>query len=262
MDEKFFGIINNKVFKVLESQGFQRNKVENTDDNEMAALYTGEGVAYIVVYYNDKKQVLLRSSSMTDDGPDNQWKTMATWMFDPENDGEKQAESIGNDFAETLGAPVRVKAVKSAKKKKNSDEGKNDPVFLSKRLMNIFPELRDEIKAEEEGYDPFRGVTFTKEHVVPKVNELLRYGSNKEIDKLAAILNAQYNAGDLDTRSIITIVILNGIDSQQSAEKLNGCLDDTLKKSWQFAKKYKGKKVKPEKPKAKKKTIAERLGEQ
>lgn len=258
MDQKYFSIINNKVNNVLEPLGYKKNNVTSESD-EITSLFTGSDMAYMIIYHNDRKVIVLQACAMAEDGPDNEWKSMATWMFDPETDGEKEAESIGNDFAETLRGPVKAKA-RSQKKKKNSDDGNADPLFFSKRLVNVFPELKDEIRDEQDGYDPFRGVTFTKEHIVPKVNALLKGGSKQDINKLGAILNAQYNNGDIDTRSIITIVVLNSIDTKESESIMYDALDDELKRAWDHAKKYKGKKVKPEKKKAKKLTMAERLG--
>lgn len=259
MDQNFFENINKKVFAAIEPQGFKKNSVANPDVMEIASLYTGENVAYMVVYYQDKNHVVLRTCSMTEDGPDNEWKTMSTWVFDPETDDIKEADSIGNDFADTLSAPVRVRATKGAKKKKNSDEGTNTPLFFSKRMMNLFPDLQDAIRAEEDGYNPFRGATFAKANIVPKVNALLSQSNKKEVEKLGAILTAQYTAGDLDTRSIITVVVLNGVDTKEKEDKLAKELSKELNKAWGYAKKYKGKVVKPEKVKPKKKTMAERL---
>lgn len=259
MDYSFLDTINNKVFAVLEQQSFVKQNVENTEKNEIASLYTSEATAYIVVYYTDKKHVVLRTCAMTDEGPDNEWKTLATWMYDPAVDTSKEASSIGNDFAETLGAPVRVKALKTTKKKKKDDEGNNDPLFLSKRMMTLFPELKEEVKAEQEGYSPFRGATFTKAHIVPKVNQALVGGNKKEIEKIAAVLNAQYKNGDIDTRSIITIVILNGIKGEKNDQLIEGFLSEDLVKAWGFAKKYRNKAVKPEKMKTKRPSMAERL---
>lgn len=258
MTDNFFAIINNKVFNTLESRGYTKNKVESDNDNEQAALFTGENDAYTVIYYRDVKHVVLRTCAMTEEGPDNEWKTLATWMFDPATDGEKQAESIGNDFAASLAAPIRKRATPT-KKKRKSDDGNADPLFFSKRMVNVFPELKYEIKDEQNGYSPFRGVTFARKFIVPKVNALLSSGNVADIQKMANILSAQYNAGDLDTRSIITMVVLNSIDNEQNEEKLRDKLSEDLVRAWQFGKGFKGKKVKPEKFKPKKKTMAERL---
>ena len=187
---------------------------------------------------------------MVDNAPDNEWKTMATWMFDPETDSEKEAESIGNDFAENVSSPVFKQISRpKKKKKKESDDGNGDPVFFSKRLINIFPELRDEIREEQDSYEDFRAVTFTKEHIVPKVMELLSEGTQSEIDKLSDILSAQYSYGDIDTRPLITIVILNSITEHSQKDAIKQNMSEDLIKAWTAAEKFRGKKVKPAKQK-------------
>lgn len=235
--------ITDKVAAVLEPQGYKRQTVES-NSSEYVALFTGESNAYMIMYNATKKLVAMKVCGMNDDGPDNQWKNMNTWIFDPESDGPKEANSIGNDFADAL--TIRKPRVGGKSKKKNSDDGNADPKFFCKRLVNVFPELKEEIWEEEDGYNPFRGVTFTEKSVVPKVVELVKSGNNQQIDKLAAILNAQYSNGDMDTRSIITIVVLNSIPVDLES-KIEDKLSDDLKKAWKFAKTYRTKKVKPEK---------------
>ncbi len=248
MIKKAFNIVVDKVGAVLESQGYKKNKVDNSDSNEMVALFTGENVAYSVIYYIDKMHMVMRSCAMTDDGPDNEWKTMAIWMFNPETDTEREASSIGNDFAEAVSTPVNIKRVKQTKKKKSNDEGSADPVFLYKRLVKFFPELKAEIKEEEDSYYPFRAVTFAREKVVPKINSMLTLGVKADITKLMGILSAQYLNGDPDTRAIVTIVILNSVDSKH-LEIIQPLMSDELLKAHKGALKFKGKKVKPEKAK-------------
>ncbi|MBE6735256.1 MAG: hypothetical protein E7563_07960 [Ruminococcaceae bacterium] len=245
--KKAFSIITDKVAAPLAEQGFKREKV-GSSEKEMVALFTGEAVAYSVVYYIEKMIVVLRSCAMTDEGPDNEWKTMATWMFNPETDAQREAESIGNDFADTVSAASAVKRVKQAKKKKNSDDGSADPLFLAKRFVTYFPELKSEIAAEQNGYESFRGVHFMRTYVVPRVNNLLATGSKGEISKMGQMISTQYANGDMDTRSIITIVILNSVEDAY-IEKFSAVLSEELQKSWKFALKMKGKKVRPEKPK-------------
>ena len=248
--EKAFEIVNKKFEAAVAPQGFTAQNVTSADSRELVKLYTGETTAYSVIYYMDKKHMVLRSCDMNDGAPDNEWKTIATWMFDPETDSEKEADSIGNDFVDNVSAPVfKQTTQKKKKKKKDSDDGNGDPVFFSKRLMAVFPELRDEIREEQESYEEFRAVTFTKEHIVPKVQELLNSGSDREIDKLAEVLSGQYSYGDIDTRPLITIVILNSITDGAQKEAIKREMSEELQKAWAAAEKYRGKKVKPAKEK-------------
>ncbi|MBE6737799.1 MAG: hypothetical protein E7566_03990 [Ruminococcaceae bacterium] len=242
---KSFDVIVGKVAEPLTSQNFKREKTANTD-KEIIALFTGEAVAYSVIYFIDKKHMVLRSCAMTEDGPDNEWNTMATWMFDPETDGLKEAESIGNDFYDAVSATAVVKRVKQAKKKK-SDEGNADPLFLAKRFVTFFPELKDVIKEERESYEEFRGVYFIRTYVLEKFNALISRGAKGEMNKMAQMISTQYANGDMDTRSIITIVILNSIE-EKNVEKFMPLLSEELQKAWSYALKIKGKKIKPEKP--------------
>ncbi|MBQ3264631.1 MAG: hypothetical protein IJH07_02535 [Ruminococcus sp.] len=253
-----FEHISGRVEEVLKPQGFSRVKIASTDDNELVALYTSENMAYSVIYYKDRQHTLLRECAMTDEGPDNQWKTLATWMFDPERDTMKEAGSIANDFCDAISAPSAVKKVKQAKKTKKSDDGNADPLFLAKRFLTLFPDMKDEIRDEQDCYYPFRGVTFARASIVPRVNKLVHEGKAAELKKLGGILSAQYVNGDADTRSIITIVILNAIPEADEA-KIEEYLSDNLKKAFAYAKKWRNKTAKPEKEKKKKKTIAQRL---
>ncbi len=254
MTKKAFDIITGKVEVALKEQGFKREKIESTDA-ELLSLFTNETMAYSVIYTVEKMHMVLRSCAMTDEGPDNQWRTMSTWIFDPEHDTGKEAESIGNDFVEVLSSATVVKRVKQAKKKKSSDDGNADPLFLAKRFVTYFPELKDVVKEEQDGYESFRSVSFFKTYVVPLVNQMLEKGQKGELSKMAQMISTQYSNGDMDTRSIITIVILNNVDTKYH-EKLKGLLSEELQKAWKYSLKLKGKKVRPEKKKRSLMTMA------
>lgn len=253
----FMDTITNRVAEVLEPKGYVKQKVDT--DKDYASLFTGESNAYMVMYNATKKLVALKVCGMDNSAPDNQWKSISTWIFDPDKDTSKEINSISNDFTDFLAGGKPKLANKS--KKKNSDDGNADPKFFCKRMMNIFPELKEDIWAEEDCYDPFRGVTFTEKFIVPKVDALMKSGNKQLIAKLASVLNSQYSAGDLSTRSIITMVVLNSIkpEYEQNIEEL---LDEDLQKAWKFAKPYRTKKVKPEKVKPVKPSLAERLSQQ
>lgn len=246
--KKAFELISGKVEAELVKTGFEKQKVAVENGNELVALFTSQNVAYSVVYYKDKQQMVLRSCTMTEDGPDNEWKTLATWLYDEETANQKDAESIANDFVEGVSGAVAIKRAKQVKqKKKKDDDGTADPKFLAKRFVAYFPELKDEIKNEEDCYFPFRGATFAKEHIFPKVETYIKRATKAELEKFAGVFNVQYGNGDIDTRSIITIVLLNSLADEEFSAILE-YFDDDLKKASLAARKYKGKTVKPEKP--------------
>ncbi len=250
--KKAFDFIVDKVNEELSKSGYTKQKVASESDNELVALFTSDVIAYSVVFFKDKEQMVLRSCSMTDEGPDNEWKTLATWLYDETVATQKDAESIANDFVEGVSGTVAIKRAKQVKqKKKKSDDGNADPKFLAKRFVTYFPELKDEIKNEEDCYYPFRGATFAKENIAPKLPTYIKQAKKNELEKLAGLFNTQYNNGDFDTRSIITVILLNSLEDDVYNTFFE-YFDDDLKTAAKSARKYKNKEVKPEKPKKKK----------
>lgn len=55
---------------------------------------------------------------MTDEGPDNEWKTLATWLYDETVGTQKDADSIANDFIEGVSGTLAIKRAKQVKQKK------------------------------------------------------------------------------------------------------------------------------------------------
>ena len=147
---KAFELITDKLEEELKKSGYTREKVAADDESELAALFTSENVAYSVIYVKDKQQMILRTCPMTaEEGPDNDWKTLSTWLYDDFVSTQKDAESIANDFIDGVSGTVAIKRAKQTKsKKKKSDDGNADPKFLAKRFVTVFPELREEIQMD------------------------------------------------------------------------------------------------------------------
>lgn len=261
MEKKAFDLIVELVAQALAAQEFVQQDVSYKQEEGRVALFTSEAMAYSVVFDIHKKRFELRSCGMTDEGPDNEWKSVSVWLFDPDTDSERQAEGIANDFIETIEGPKRKAMVQSAKKKAKKDEDGNvDPQFFMNRLIVIFPELRDELTEERTRYGRLRGVTFAEKKVLPKIQALLSsYGEDDRKERLVGILCDMYNVGDMDVRSIITIVLLNNIEGETATAALEQYLTDDMKKARKAALKFKGKNVKPEKPKKQKRFVADTL---
>ena len=118
MNQKAFDLIVSKLTGVLEAQGFQKQKDLVDEAEGKAVLFIGENSVYSVLYNEEETRFELRSTDMTDEGPDeNKWKSISNWIFDQETDGLKEAESIASDFLETLQGPSRQEAIRRAKRK-------------------------------------------------------------------------------------------------------------------------------------------------
>ena len=113
MEQKAFDVIVEKLGEVLAKQEFQRAPDES-EDGVRLAVFTGENLAYAVAYSMKTKRMELRTCAMTNDGPDKNWKTISSWLYDPQPGESDDVESIVNDFCETVEGPKRVAALQTA----------------------------------------------------------------------------------------------------------------------------------------------------
>lgn len=256
MINKALKIIDEKLAEVLAKQGFSKvNAAENV------LLFIKDKVGYKVFFDGNKNKFELFECCLENDNITSE-KVLSTWLFDPQNDTEREAKDIAADFAETLGGAVRnlIKKSSAKKKKKAEEENNANPLFLMNRIASIFPELKEAVQEEKNSYEDFRSVTFAREKALPLVRETLTSGEPKDkFKKLCTVFSNLYASGDLDTRSIITIVFLNSLEGASAREKISAAVSDELKSAMKEAFKLKGKKIKPEKIKRKSTFISDTL---
>ena len=246
-----FDLVADKVEKALAEQDYKRQNVDSQNDKEITALYTSEDTAYNIVYYKAKMRMVLRQCEMSGAEPDNNWKSVATWLFDPEVDTEKEADNIASDFIETIQGPKQQAITQTRKKKKKDNDGNVDSLFLANRMVNYFPELKEDIAYEKLHYANFRGITFAKEKILPLFKQYVANEGANNLGKLSKSLNDIYNMGDLDVKGIISYILFNSIEDEKKREMLLENFTEANKKVIVAAFSLRGKKIKPEKPKKK-----------
>lgn len=257
MEFNAFAWIQDALGEELEKQGFQGP--EPLEEEGQAVMFSTEEVAYSLRYDRKSQRFELRSATLNGDGEPGSWRSLSTWLFDEQTGDKGDAESILNDFLDVVRGPKRVAAVQQKRKRGKDDERNVDPLFFFNRLVNIFPELKEELNEEKIVYGQVRAVTFTKEHVAPKCQELAeRYPDSEPCGKLCALLDDMYKNGDLDLRSVITAALFNTM-SDAAFASLQERVGEELGKDLKYTRKLKGRKIKPEKKKKQKK-VESRLG--
>ncbi len=247
--EKALNIISNHIEKILSAEGFSRQKGKNPKE----VIFRGKDIAYSIIFEDSNNSFKFRSCGVNDSELDMEWKILSEWLFEPGVSTQKDAEMIALDFSEAITGIQKKQTVKPHKKKKELNKVVDLSFFIN-RLISFFPDLKEDFKYEKENYENFRYVYFVENKVVPKVNFLLKDSFQKDrIKKLAVLLNNMYSSGDLDVRGIVTTVILRNIDDTNGRAAMEGFMDEELKKAWKASDALKGKKIKPEKKKAKKK---------
>ena len=259
INQKIFEMVAGSVETALNAQGYRRTEGKAQEDGR-EVCFLGESTAYSVLYQESSKRFVLQTCDMDGEEPDGKWKSLSMWLYDPDTDTQAQAQSIVDDFSETLTGPKQKAAAKTRKKRKKEDDSNADPVFFFNRFVGLFPELKNELEMERSIYGDIRAVTFARERLLPKINALVNNPAEKDrIARCCQLFNDLYLAGDMDVRSIITIVILNGIKGEEAIQTVRSQMGEDLLKSYKAGLKMKGKKVKPEKKKKRKKFTAESL---
>ena len=258
MEQQALELLTNRLNAVLGGQGFAL-KQDGKADSARPALFFGERLAYAVVYDKKAKRFELRQSVLDDNKQPGDWTNVSAWLFDPATDTLKDAESIANDFCQSVEVTVEKRAVAAKKsKKEKTDEKYVDPVFLLKRFVPVFPDLNYAIQAHRTQYGAVVPHALCKQFLIPMVQELLADpAESKRQERMMDILNRNYTNGDLDTKSLITLGILNSITDPEQAARAEALASDELREAWRRARKYKGKKVKPEKVKKRTQLSAE-----
>ena len=115
-------------------------------------MFSAADVAYGLLYDVKHQRFELRSTTLKEDGQPGAWRSLSLWLFDEKEGTKADAESILNDFLEVVRGPKRV-AVVQQKRRGKEGERSVDPLFFVNRLVNIFPELRDELNEEKIVYE-------------------------------------------------------------------------------------------------------------
>ena len=259
MEFNAFHLIEEGLAQELEKQGFSAPQPLE-DPAGQAVIFATDEVAYSLLYDRQHQRFQLRSTTLTADKKPGDWRSLSLWMFDEKEGTRADAESILNDFLEVVQGPKRVALVQQQKKQRNKGDERNvDPLFFLNRLVNIFPELKGELNEEKIVYGQVRFVTFVKEKVVPKCQDLaVSYPDSEPVKKLCGLLDDMYKDGDLDTRSIVTVGLLNSV-SDSAFGVFSQRVGEELQKNLKYTRRLKGKKIKPEKKKKKKKVVAKPL---
>ncbi len=169
---------------------------------------------------NDTKSVKIERSEETklytiaiadvDNGEVGEYKQISAWLFD-DNQTAKDAIAVGIDFSDALRKELGIAAKKPVVNnlvdlptaQKVSDSAIN---AFAKKMLDIFPALKDEYKAHVAHYGNFLYLNFFGEHLVPRMVRLFEEGTSKQIKKFYNTILDFYVEGDNDT--INTVVAL------------------------------------------------------
>lgn len=193
----------------------------------------------IAVKYNDDRQsYTLLSATRDDEGNFGEMTEISAWLFD-DSQNAKDASSVGIDFVGTLrkelGIKVQRKSGANVELPTATKSGNMTIAGFTKKMLDVFPVLKEEYKSYVATYGNFLYVNFFGEYLVPQVKALFNNGTKKQYKKLFDVLKVSYVKGDKDTVNI-TVAILAA--AAYNDEKSNAAINEMLAEDKHFLQSY------------------------
>ncbi len=166
--------------------------------------------------YENGKLGLFCAKETQDDTPDDDMPRASLSLLDLDTFNEKDIKYICQEYNETFEKLFSHKPAHSGKKAPtpvSRSQAKSgvlayDANTLGSRFTTVYPELRDEYKANLEAYGEFLAEDFFTKHGNKCVVETIRENDPAKMKKLFKLLNDIYEDGTNDTQSIVAVTIL------------------------------------------------------
>ena len=161
----------------------------------------------------------------------------STFYFDPETYGDKDIKTLVNEINEYLSDTYAEKKQIVSKKKvqtvstnaARSGATAYDPVTLASKLGAMFPDVKEEIRANVAYYGEFLCETFFLEHGNARIMEVIRGNDTRQLKKLFGILGDVYEDGTNEVQGLIAVTILGPIKNDPAlVQKILPYLTDTM----------------------------------
>ena len=150
------------------------------------------------------------------------YSLVTSWLFD-DSQNEKDAASVGMDFAETLREKLGVKITRKTSAKIElptaaTKDGNMTIEGFTKKLLDVYPVLKEIYKQHIATYGNFLYLDFYSAQAVPLVKATLAENNKKSVKKLYDVFENAYIHGDKETVNA-TVAILSAVAYKDEALK-------------------------------------------
>ncbi len=177
---------------------------------EVDGIYKNDKKAVQVEYNDERQMYILKTADIEQDGSFSLSEASA-WLFD-DSQNAKDAEAVGIDFVSSVKAELGIKHKRSQTSAlvdlpTVSKDGTYNITAFTKKVLDVFPALKDEYKAHITVYGNFLYLNFFGEKLVPQIKSILLENNKKSVKKLFELLQTGYLQGDRDTVNTIVAVL-------------------------------------------------------
>lgn len=210
MDNRYLQNVIDEMQPFFDENGFKLN----------GEVYKNDKKAVLVEYSDDRQMYVLKTSDIAEDGSFELVEVNA-WLFD-DTQNAKDAEAVGIDFTSTLRTELGIKRVRSSTASAvdlptAEKGGAYNVTAFTKKMLDIFPVLKDDYKAHVTVYGNFLYLNFFGEKLVPQIRAVLIENNKKSVKKLFDALQNGYLQGDRDTVNAIVAVVAAACANDETA---------------------------------------------
>ena len=167
-----------------------------------------------VIKYDESRQMFVLSVAdfCEEDNTFGELREINAWLFD-DSQNAKDAEAVGIDFTGSLRKELGIKVKRSSVNAAGVDlptASKSDSMDIAgftKKMLDVFPALKESYKEHVAVYGNFLYINFFGEHLVSCYKDIFNSNSKKQIKKLYDVLSVAYTKGDKDTVNIMVALL-------------------------------------------------------
>ncbi|WP_178669450.1 hypothetical protein [uncultured Eubacterium sp.] len=209
-----------QAYKDIEKNLEQTNqelKFKKQFETENSIAFSGEKGIYRLVH-DSQTNILSLECAYENNGEQTEFNTISRSLFELDVIDDRDIKSTSNEIVDELEKLFKVRKQVNLEKVKmpksvSRTKAKNGIVSydidsLANRFGTLYPEFKDEIKANVVANGEFLPEDFFINHGTPKVLDVIKNGSEAERKKLFKMLNEVYEDGINDVQDVIAVTIL------------------------------------------------------
>lgn len=211
MDNRYYDNVIKEMQPFLDENGFVL-KEDGSFSNTKKAF---------TVKYDEAKQMYLLDVADVNDGVAGEYKQISAWLFD-DSQNAKDAAAVGVDFVgslrDELGIKTKRAVVTDVELPSMNKSGNMTVSGFTKKLLDIFPVLKENYKKHVATYGNFLYLNFFGEFVVPQVKAVLVSGNKKQIKKIGEFFEDVYVHGDKDAVNCEIAILASACIQDEAAD--------------------------------------------
>ena len=228
MDNRYYDNVIDEMRPFLDEQNF----------TESDGGFYNDKIKFAVVYDEDKQTYSLLTAVKDDDGNFTEMTAVNTWLFD-DSQTASDAGSVGIDFVMSLKKELGIRSKRTAdgavELPSATKSGAMTVTGFTKKMLDVFPVLKDDYKAHVAVYGNFLYINFFGDHLVPQLKLIFESGTKKQIKKIYDVFEDAYVKGDKDTVNIMLAVMAA---AAYNNEKIGAAIEEMLKEDSHFLQSY------------------------